>query len=42
MLMQLNLDKKLYLIVFNNRKLTRAKLNYLVHKKKLLAIKYTL
>jgi hypothetical protein len=40
--MQLNLDKKLYLIIFNNCKLTKAKLNYLVYKKKLLAIKHAL
>jgi hypothetical protein len=40
--MQLNLNKKLYFIIFNDCKLTRAKLNYLVHKKKLLAIKYAL
>jgi hypothetical protein len=40
--MQLNLNKKLYFIIFNNRKLTEAKLNYLIHKKKLLAIKHML
>jgi hypothetical protein len=31
--MQLNLDKKLYFIAFNNCKLTRAKLNFSIQEK---------
>ena len=41
-LMQLDLDEKFYFIIYDDCKLTAAKLNYSVHKKKLLIIKHML
>ena len=42
MLMQFNFDEKLHFIVYDDCKLTKAKLNYSVHEKKLLIIKHVL
>lgn len=41
-LMQNEMNKKLHSIIYDNHKLQRAKLNYFVHEKKLLVIKYVL
>ena len=41
-LMQLDFNKKLHFIIYNNHKLIKAELNYSVHKKKLLIIKHML
>lgn len=42
-LLQINSeDGKLHLIVYNDQKLTETELNYFIHKKKLLKIKYAL
>ena len=42
LLIQLDLNEKLHFITYDSHKLTKAKLNYFVHKKKLLVIKHTL
>ena len=41
-LIQLNFNKKLYFIIYDNCKLIKVELNYSVHEKKLLIIKHML